>query len=159
MRSFSAFLLTATTLALVHPALAQSAPTVTDKAFSVTVTDADGNSQSNFTDVVPLVEGACFQWQLQLGKAKLPVDVTETFTLPSAPATWGTSRDDITISADRKTATSPLTITPVDGWIWHGWCIAEGDPAGAHRFEITANGTQIGVFDFTVEPPRRTKQK
>lgn len=44
-----------------------------------------------------------------------------------------------------------MTAAPdADGWLTHGWCVAEGDPLGAHSINVTLDGTEVAHWDFTV---------
>ena len=133
-------------LALAQPALAQ---TVLESDFTITVPNGSGEPVIESTTLVPLLEGTCYDWQLKLAKVKGAVEITETYTLPSAPETWGIDEDDaIVVSDDNLSATSTLTLTPEDGWIWHGWCVTEGDPAGDYSFEIRSGDRVLGTFEF-----------
>ena len=137
-------------LALAQPAFAQ---TVTEKDFVLTIPGANGAADVvESTTLVPMLAGACYNWWLKLGKTKGDVEVSEAFTLPSAPASWGTVNDTTTISADKLTATSTMSLTPDDeGWITHGWCVAEGDPTGDHKIVVKAGDRVLGEFPFQVE--------
>lgn len=141
-------LLTASLVVLAQPAFAQ---TVIDKDFTLEITDASGGEIVESTTLIPLLEGACYYWRLKLAKTKGDVAITEVFTLPSAPASWGTPSDTVVIAEDGLSATSTMTITPLDGWISHGWCVAEGDPTGDHQFEVKSGDEVLGTFPFQVE--------
>lgn len=141
-------LLTASLIALAQPALAQ---TVIEKDFTLEITQADGSEIVESTTLIPLLDGACYNWRLKLAKSKGDIEITETFTLPSAPASWGSTNESMVISEDNLSATSTMTLTPADGWISHGWCVAEGDPTGDHLFEIKSGDEVLGTFPFQVE--------
>ena len=141
-------LLTLGMLALAQPALAQS---VVESDFILKITKADGSEVSESTTLVPLLEGACYEWRLKLAKIKGAIDITEVFTLPSAPGGWGSVNDSTTISDDMMTATSAMSLTPVDGWISHVWCVAEGDPVGDHLIVVKSGDEVLGEFPFQVE--------
>src|SRR5690606_20086432 len=101
------------------------------------------------TTLVPLLDGTCYDWHLRLGKVKGNVEVTEIYILPAAPETWGLSEGSLTvISDDRSKATTPLTLTPQDGWIASGWCVSDGDPAGDYVIEIRSGDELLHRFDF-----------
>lgn len=133
---------------LAQPALAQ---TVTDSDFVLTINEGSSNEVVESTTLIPLLEGACYEWRLKLAKTKDAVDITEVFTLPSAPSGWGTPGDNVSISDDMKTATSTLSLVPEGGWIGHGWCVAEGDPAGGHTIVVKSGDKVLGEFPFVVE--------
>lgn len=133
-------------LALAQPALAQ---TVLESDFTITVPNASGEPIVESTTLVPLLAGTCYDWHLRPGKVKGTVEVTEVYTLPAAPQTWDLGEDSLAvISEDQRTATTPLSLTPQDGWIAGGWCVSEGDPEGDYRIEVRAGDTVLETFEF-----------
>jgi len=123
-----------TILALAQPAFAQ---TVLESDFTISVPTASGSPIVESTTLVPLLAGTCYDWHLKLGKTKGAVEITELYTLPAEPESWGISEGSaIVVSDDRMSATSTLSLTPEDGWIGSGWCVSDGDPEGAYSFEI-----------------------
>ena len=48
-------------------------------------------------------------------------------------------------------ATTALSLVPDNGWISHGWCVAEGDPEGAYRIEVSRGDTLLHAFDFQLQ--------
>lgn len=134
-------------LALVQPALAQS---VLDSDFTISVPRAPGQADIvESTTLVPLLAGTCYTWHLRLSKVKGSVAITEIYTLPAVPATWGLGEDStIVVSDDQLTASSALSMTPEDGWIASGWCVSDGDPEGDYSFEIKAGKRLLHRFDF-----------
>lgn len=136
-------------LALVQPALGQ---TVLETDFTIAVPDGSGGEVVESTTLAPLLTDTCFAWHIKLGKIKGAVDITEIYTLPEAPETWGLGDDSsTTISDDRKVATTTYSLTPQDGWITEDWCVGDGDPAGAYSFEIKAGEKLLHRFDFDVQ--------
>ena len=137
-------------LALAQPALAQS---MLETDFTISVPRSPGQADVvESTTLVPLLVGTCYNWHLRLSKTKGPLDITEVYTLPEAPDNWGLGEDgNITVSKNRRTATSALVFTPVDGWINNGWCITEGDPEGAYSFEIKSGDTLLHRFEFELK--------
>lgn len=133
-------------LALAQPALGQ---TVLESDFTITVPNASGDPVVESTTLVPLLDGTCYDWHLRVGKVKGAVEVTEVYTLPAAPQTWGLSEGSLTvISEDQRTATTPLSLTPQDGWIASGWCVSEGDPEGDYTIEVRAGDKVLETFAF-----------
>lgn len=133
-------------LALVQPALAQ---TVLESDFTITVPTASGSPIVESTTLVPLLAGTCYDWHLKLGKVKGAVEITEFYTLPAEPESWGISDGSaIVISDDRMSATSTLSLTPEDGWIGSGWCVSDGDPEGDYSFQIKAGDRVLETFQF-----------
>jgi hypothetical protein len=138
-----------TILTLAQPALAQ---TVLESDFTISVPNGAGEPVVESTTLVPLLAGTCYDWHLRLGKVKGDVEVTEIYTLPSAPETWGLGENsDIVVSDDQLSATSTLTLTPEDGWIASGWCVSEGDPEGDYSFEIRAGDKVLETFAFELK--------
>lgn len=135
-------------LATVAPAAA--APTVLDAVFLVL---QDGKVTE--TNRVPLIPGeVCFQWQIRLDVPDGPVEFTEVFTLPAAPDVWNAGPDEgVEISGDGAISTVTDTYDVKDGWLLHGWCLAEGDPLGQHKMEISVDGTLLHTFVFQVIEP------
>lgn len=129
---------------------------VAEVEFLVSVSDGEGNQRSIQADVVPyLPDRACFGWRLRLAGAPALVRYREVLTLPEAPAFW-TGEDDSysphKYSADRTTATTEEFAAPdKDGWISSHWCIAEGDPVGAHSIDVYIDGHLVRHFAFEVK--------
>jgi hypothetical protein len=143
------YLLVAGLFVLAHPAAAQ---TVTDSDMTYTVTLPDGEEIGESTTLIPYHVGACYNWHLRLGKTKGAIAITEVYTLPSKPKSWGLGEGEaIEVSEDRLSATSELLITPEDGWISNGWCITRGDPKGDYSFEIFAGDTPLHRFEFELQ--------
>jgi hypothetical protein len=134
-------------LALSQPCWAQ---TVTGTDFLIKVPDGKGGVVVESTTLVPHLTGTCFEWRLQLKKSKGDVAVTEVFILPDAPLSWGDD-PDLTISADGRSATSQLSLTPEGGWIGHDWCVTDGDPVGRHSFEVKSGARLLHRFVFKIE--------
>ena len=131
---------------------------LTDSDFQVTF-QYGGSEQRLSEDKVPLLPGnACYTWWMKLGGTDAPQSAEERLVLPEPLADWGdfaTNPDDgVEISADNTTATS--TFVPEldsDGWLSKGWCAAAGDPVGAHRIEVSIDGTLLKTFEFEVLAP------
>ena len=136
-------------LALAAPVQAQQ---VVDSDFNYIVTLPDGEEIGESSTAVPYVKGVCYYWHLRLAKTKGDVPVTEIFTVPAEPASWGAGENaTISVFDDKAAVTSPLSLTPEDNWIGHGWCLAKGDPKGAHSFDILVGDQLLHRFDFTVD--------
>lgn len=129
-----------------------------DSVFQVTFRYAGDDEVLNDT-VVPLLPGnACYNWYVRLGEDSAPKSATETLSLPVALADWGTLATDpddgIDISTDGKVATR--TFAPEldeEGWFSHSWCVAPGDPVGAHSIAIAVDGKELVTYDFQVVLP------
>jgi hypothetical protein len=136
-------------LALATPALAQ---TVTETDFTISVPNGSGEPVVESTTLVPLLAETCYNWHLRLAKVKGEVEITEIYTLPSAPQTWGLSEgSNIVVSDDQLSAISTLSLTPEDGWISSGWCVSKGDPEGDYSFEIKAGDKLLHRFEFELQ--------
>lgn len=117
-----------------------------------------GEQSYSYTDtVVPnLPDSACYYWYLQFDAAsRSALTLIETLTLPEPLPAWVNFQNDpaaeTQINPDGQSATTTLNVTPnEDGWVSHGWCVAAGDPVGAHRLAVALDGTEIGGWDFTV---------
>lgn len=125
--------------------------------FIVTVDDSEGNQRRIASTLVPyLPNRACFGWRIRLADAPAVVRVREVLKLPAAPEFWSGEDDPYsphTFSADRTTATTEEFKAPEDGWIESQWCIAEGDPVGAHTIEVFVEDGLVRHFDFEVKRP------
>lgn len=126
---------------------------VIDADFVVSSANAAGEQVVQSTRVVPNTVGTCYAWRLRLGKTKTAVEITEVLRLPSAPETWAPGSDGSDISGDGLNATTALSLVPQDGWITHGWCVAEGDPAGRYRIEVSTGSKSLQVFGFELKAP------
>jgi len=129
-----------------------------DSDFQVTF-QYGGSEQRLSEDKVPLLPGnTCYTWWMKLGEGPAPQSVEERLVLPAPLADWGdaaTNPDDgVEISADNTTATSTF-VPDIDseGWFSKGWCAAVGDPLGAHRIEVSVDGTLLKTFEFDVLAP------
>jgi hypothetical protein len=134
--------------ALATPVAA--APRVLDARF--VYFEAGTETVSNKVPLVP--EEVCFEWQLKLDVTDGPLTFTEVFILPAAPETWeiepGTNNE---ISDNGMTSTTTDVAQVIGGWITHGWCLAEGDPLGDYRMEISVEGTLVHTFLFKLIEP------
>ena len=140
---------------IANPSSAQT-PAMSDSEFLVSVTDADGVAHVKPSNVVPLIpDRACYAWRLQLGQGDKLVSATEVFTLPAEPKQWGGIDGDeyssSKISGDRKVSETTLFYKPKDGWISHGWCVADGDPTGPYSIKVLVGDRLIHEFQFRVE--------
>jgi hypothetical protein len=124
------------------------------------VVTRDGVEQVYSDALVPMLpDEACYYWYLQFDpQTKGPVSIVETLTLPEPLKAWQNYQNDpkaeTQINADAQSAVTTLQSTPdADGWVSHGWCVAEGDPLGAHRFDVQIDGKTAQSWDFTVVAP------
>jgi hypothetical protein len=129
---------------------------IVETRFQVDIT-RDGTSTSSSEPVVPyLPDAACYYWFAKFDAATTgEVTLIETLTLPEPLAAWKDYVNDpaaaTQINADAQGAVTTLKTTPDgEGWVSHGWCVAEGDPLGAHNMTVTFEGTETGSWDFAV---------
>lgn len=129
-----------------------------DSVFQVTFRYAGTDEVMNDTVVPLLPANACYNWYVRLADGDAPKTATETLSLPEALEDWGTLATDpddgIDISADGTVATR--TFTPEldgEGWFSHSWCVAAGDPVGAHSIAIAVEGKKLVTYDFQVVLP------
>lgn len=145
-------------VSLAASAQAEDASPAAESAFQVTFRYA-GTDQVLDATVVPLLPGnACYNWYIRLAAGVSPKAVVERLTLPEPISTWGdaaTNPDDgIEIEADGAVAVKTFVPAPdADGWFSDGWCVAEGDPTGAHKIEVSVDGTNVATFDFEAVQP------
>jgi len=131
---------------------------LTDSVFQVTYRYAGDDEVLNDTIVPLLPANACYNWYARLSEGAAPKTATETLRLPVALEDWGTLATDpddgIDISADGKVAVRTF-IPELDeeGWFSHSWCVAAGDPTGAHAIDIAVDGVKLVTFDFEVVLP------
>lgn len=152
------FKLPAIVALLASIAAPAAAVELADSAFQVTYQYAGDNEVLNDTVVPLLPNNACYSWHAQLGAGPTPASATETLSLPVALADWGTlatdPNDGIEISADGKVAVR--TFTPeidAEGWFSQSWCVAPGDPTGAHSIAIAIDGKALATYEFQVVLP------
>lgn len=123
--------------------------------FIVSVGDGEGNERRIASTLVPyLPNQACFGWRIRLAEAPALVRIREVLKLPAAPAFWSGEDDPYSphvFSADRTTATTEEYKAPQDGWIDGTWCIAEGDPVGAHTIDVFVEDAHAHHFAFEVK--------
>ena len=118
-----------------------------------------GTEQRLSEDKVPLLPGnTCYTWWVKLAPGDVPQAAVERLILPEPLTDWGdyaTNPDDgVEISDDSTVATSSF-VPELDseGWFSKGWCAAAGDPVGAHRIEVSVDGSALATFAFEVLAP------
>lgn len=134
--------------------------TVETAEFLVSIGDGEGRQRTFDSTLVPYMPNrACFGWRIRLADAPPVIRYREVLRLPAAPEFWTGEDDEYSphsFSADRTTAITEEFTAPDDGWIASSWCIAEGDPVGAHSIEVYIDGQLIRRFDFEVKKLRET---
>ena len=116
-----------------------------------------GETYTTDDRLVPnLPDAACYHWYLKFDPAtKTEVTLVERLTLPEPLAAWTDYVNDpastTQVNADAMGAVTRVVQTPdEDGWVTHGWCVAEGDPNGQHNITVTLDGVEVGNWDFAV---------
>ena len=147
-----------TALAAICASSAAGAVEVIDSTFQVEIT-RDGQTQSSGDLLVPnLPDASCYYWYVKFDPAtKTEVTLVETLTLPEPLDAWKNYANDpasaTQINANAMSAVTTLKAAPDEGgWVNHGWCVAAGDPNGAHNITVTFNGAEVGNWDFSVVP-------
>ncbi len=133
-------------LAAVQPA--EQAPVVREAVFYAH--DAGGSASSfRQTDVIPLRVGQCYGWALRVDPQPRSVTIREVFELPG-PGNWNPGEQTSAVARNRRTAVTQFDAPLAEGVITHGWCVAEGDPAGPHRIRVYHGETLLREFRFTL---------
>ena len=152
-----------TTLALAAAAQAGGKgplPAVTATHFLV----SNGSETPVESRRVPYRPGSsCYQWVIEVPREDRELAVREVFELPGAARSWGgedfdpeeTEPEDDTVTVvnrDRSTGVTEFADSLDDGAISHGWCVADGDPTGAHRIRVFIGDRLLREFRFEVVP-------
>ena len=133
-------------------------PTVSATHFLV----RDGADMPVESPRVPYRPGSsCYEWVIEVRPENRTLAVREVFELPGAARSWGgvdfdadavaPENDALTVvNGDRSTGVTEFTDSLDDGVISHGWCVAEGDPTGAHRIRVFIGDRLLQEFRFSV---------
>jgi len=99
---------------------------------------------------------SCYRWQIDVPPQDRTISVREVFQLPQAAPQWGDQlnpeREFTAVSRDRASAVTEFQAPLAEGNIGHGWCVAQGDPAGIHRMRIYVGDRLVHSFEFLVAP-------
>ncbi len=92
-----------------------------------------------------------YGWRMTLPEMEpgQTVKMREVLTLPDAPAHWGIS-PDVTISTDRRRATTRRSMIPHEGVIQNIWIFSEGDPRGIYTLDVFINGEAVATEQLLV---------
>ncbi|HYD13330.1 MAG TPA: hypothetical protein VEC11_10830 [Allosphingosinicella sp.] len=142
MTTFLPFL--ASLAAAMQPA--EQAPNVTHGIFYA---QENGRPEISETNVIPLRTGQCYGWALRVEPEQRSVTIREVFELP-APGNWNVGNQMSAVARNARTAVTEFEAPLGEGLITHGWCVAEGDPAGPHRIRVYHGETLLHDFRFTV---------
>jgi hypothetical protein len=129
---------------------------VTEAAFGVLKTDADGEEQFFETSEVPAVDGQVFGWTIRLETTRETVHWQEHLRLPQPPADWGDAAEDpeILISSDGRNVAvkgeSPVVENRIERFFW---ALAPGDPPGDYALDLAIEGREVARFRFHVPVP------
>ncbi len=121
--------------------------TIVEAKFETSEEGTDGIYKTIESNQLPLREGICYGWKIQLMTLKEEVTWKEELILPSKPKTWGESKKH-TLGKDKKTAITKETVTTKNGWISNGWCVVEGDPPGEYMMKIYLDDELVKIFKF-----------
>ena len=122
--------------------------------FGIIAPDSAGKPYFLRTDSVPYVVGQAYGWFIGVGESRVPVEWTETLTLPAPAAAWGregaTPTPDVSISSDGRTAVVRGEAVPEFGVISHFWTVARGDPAGRYTIVVKIHDGREERFSFVL---------
>jgi hypothetical protein len=125
---------------------------VDEAKFGIMYKGADDKWQFKETDRIPNKVGTPYRWYIHLRTDKNKVTWKEEFILPAPAVVWGgEEKKEFQVSSDRKVSIKEMTVSPKDGWISHGWSVAEGDPSGKYVMKIYVEGQFVKEFVFFVE--------
>ena len=148
-----------TALAVIGASSAVAAAEVIESTFQVEFT-RDGQTFSYTDTTVPyLPDSACYYWYVRFDAAtKEEVTLVETFRLPVPLEAWRDYVNDpastMQVAPDAQGATVTVKEVPnEDGWVSHGWCVAEGDPLGPHTISVALDGNDVASWAFSVVAP------
>lgn len=130
-------------------------PLLTSVKLELTATLGDGEAKVMPDGaVLPYVVGtSCYGWKLKFTPVDGEVQLEEQMVLPRPPASWGDDAN-ATVAADRLSARTPITADSSSGTASNTWCVAPGDPRGAHRIVVRHGRRVLGVLRFTLGTPR-----
>ncbi|HTU10577.1 MAG TPA: hypothetical protein VMG08_06715 [Allosphingosinicella sp.] len=140
-------------LLLLAAQSAEESPVVRDAMFYVQENEG-GQPATRRTIVVPLRTGQCYGWALRVEPEERTVSIREVFELP-APGNWNVGDQMSAVARNARTAVTQFEAPLSEGVITHGWCVAEGDPAGPHRIRVYHGETLLRDFRFTVTAETR----
>lgn len=105
------------------------------------------------TNVIPLVTGKNYGWVIVLKTDKPSVHWKEEFTLPAPAAVWGTAPDGTqAVSPDRTVSVTEKDVSLAGGpVIFNLWSVADGDPKGHYKIQVTIDNDVQQTFDFDVQ--------
>ncbi|MEC9398526.1 MAG: hypothetical protein VX475_12950 [Myxococcota bacterium] len=98
---------------------------------------------------IQMVPGVGYGWRMHVRTSRSEIAWTEQLALPSAPKTWGIT-SNVTLSADRRRATTRGVSTPNEGVIDNAWIFADGDPPGIYSIDVEIDGKLIGRGEVRV---------
>lgn len=112
---------------------------------------ARGTSVFTPTREIQMVPGVGYGWRMNVQTTRREIAWTEHLALPSAPRTWGIT-SNVTLSADRRRATTRGASSPTNGVIDNAWIFAEGDPPGVYTIDVEIDGVNVGRGEVRVRP-------
>src|SRR5262245_61903047 len=124
--------------------------------FGIVSTDSAGNPFFVRTDSVPNVEGQAYGWFIEVGDSRLPVQWTETLSLPAPAGSWSEDGEslpaNVSISPDRRSAVVRDEAIPEFGVIYHFWVVVPGDPSGRYAITVKLESGREERFAFILLP-------
>lgn len=142
-------------LCLPAPALAQQKLEVLDQYFfGETIDNGVALNREKTTRIPNIPDKMCFGWVVKVKPSDELVKITEIFTLPAPPATWG-GIDEDPYSQTRTTdqgqvATTKMFVSLAKGTLENSWCLTKGDQNGTHHIVILHQKQVLAEFEFEV---------
>lgn len=134
-------------LAAAQPA--EAPPVIRDALFYAQDNTGGGEPALRPTTTIPLRTGQCYGWALQVEPEQRSVTIREVFELPG-PGNWNIGEQMTAVARNTRTAVTEFQAPLSEGVITHGWCVAEGDPAGRHRIRVYHGETLLREFRFSL---------
>lgn len=103
------------------------------------------------TQDMTMTPGQGYGWRMRVKTTRQSIKWKEVLTLPTAPASWGIA-PHVTLSLDRRIATSRSASTPQAGIISSSWIFVAGDPLGNYTMELEVEGVEVGRGTLHVHP-------
>jgi len=124
--------------------------------FGIIEADAAGRPFFVRSDSVPNVEGQAYGWFIEVGDSRLPVQWTETLSLPAPAGSWSADGEsppaNVSISPDRRSAVVRDEAIPEFGVVYHFWVVVPGDPSGRYAITVKLESGREERFAFILLP-------
>ena len=137
----------------------QAKPPVEIVSAEFGIFDASNPSELVFepTVVVPHRQGQRYGWIIEVHTTKSSLSVREEYLLPKpqtpsrAEQVPDSSRESMSIPAQRRNQVSQRQLVPVDGKIYGEWAIGPNEPAGHRHLQVLIEGQVAAGFEYDVK--------